>query len=95
MPVRLMKKPLLVLAVGFCLSLIILAGSLLFLRPPAECPTGYTQQQIHETGCIMGANIGMGPAFGILTSVCVAILTLILAGIMALLASRHPSQDGA
>jgi hypothetical protein len=73
------KLSLLVLTIGFGVSLIILVGSLLFLHAPPECPAVYTQQQVDDTGCIIGANIGMGPAFGIFISICVAVLTVLVA----------------
>ena len=76
------KLPLLVLILGLCLSLIILACSFLFLNTE-ECPTGYTEQQIQESGCIIGANIGLG--IGILTSMAVGILTVSTLLIMLLL----------
>ena len=77
------KRPFfLVLIVGLSLALAMLVGSFLFLDPP-ECPTGYTQQQIDETGCIIGANIGLG--LGLLASIATAALTVIIALILLVL----------
>lgn len=70
---RMRRLPLLVFIVGLCLSLVILACSFLFLNPE-ECPTGYTEQQMKESGCIIGANIGLG--LGIFASIAMGILTI-------------------
>lgn len=71
---RAKKASLIVFVVGTCLSLFVLLGALLFLNAD-QCPTGYTQQQIDETGCIIGANIGLGVA--ILLSVALETLTAV------------------
>jgi hypothetical protein len=87
------RLPLLILAGGSCLSLIILACSLFFLETPAQCPTAYTQQQIDETGCIIGANIGYGPALGVAVSIGLEILTVIVA-LAALLLGASKTHEG-
>lgn len=76
------KLPLLVFIIGSCLSLIILACSFLFLNAE-ECPTGYDERQIQQSGCIIGANIGLG--VGILASMATAILTVIVSFVLLLL----------
>lgn len=45
-----------------------------------QCPTSYTQEQIAESGCIVGANIGRGLAM--LSSVALAVVTVAAAMII-------------
>lgn len=37
----------------------ILAFGFIFLNP-GQCPADYTQEQIDSSGCMVGANIGLG-----------------------------------
>ncbi len=73
---RTKKVSFIIFIAGYCLSLIILLGGLVLLNAD-QCPLGYTQEQIDETGCIIGANIGLGLA--VLASVAVGIITTISA----------------
>lgn len=61
-----------------------------------QCPTGYTQEQIAESGCIVGANIGLGLVmlFGVTLEI-VTVAAAIIILIAPLLAKffrrrRHP-----
>lgn len=76
------KLPLLVFIIGSCVSLIILACSFLFLNAE-QCPTGYSGQQAQESGCIIGANIGLG--LGILASMALGALAVVTSIILLLL----------
>ncbi|MGB4758477.1 MAG: hypothetical protein WBP26_00290 [Candidatus Saccharimonadales bacterium] len=52
------KSALTIIVVGSIVSAVMAAGTWLFMNPP-QCPTPYNQQQINESGCVVGANIGL------------------------------------
>lgn len=45
-----------------------------------QCPTSYTQEQIAESGCIVGANIGLGLVmlFGVALEIVTVAATVII-----------------
>lgn len=57
--------------------------TILFLNQP-QCPADYTQQQIDQSNCVVGANIGYG--MGIFASIGMATITVVVTLIMALMA---------
>lgn len=52
------KLALKIFAVGTIVALVLAGAALLFMNPP-QCTQPYTQQQITESGCVVGANIGL------------------------------------
>ena len=78
---RTQKRFLIVLIAGYCLALIVLVGGLAILDAD-ECPARYTQEQMDATGCIIGANIGLG--FAALASIAVSVVTTLAAVIVLL-----------
>jgi hypothetical protein len=45
---------------------------------PGECPDHYTQAQVDETGCTIGANIGLGIVLLFIWPVLVVVFALIV-----------------
>ncbi len=74
-----------VLAIGTAIAVTMTGIALLFMNP-AECPTGYTQQQIDQSGCNVGDNIGLGPV--LLLALIVLVITLLWAADL-----RNSHQD--
>jgi len=54
-----MKRARRILISGVLAATALAATGLLFLNPE-ECPTGYTQEQVDASNCVIGANIGLG-----------------------------------
>jgi hypothetical protein len=58
-----MKKtkgsPLMILIYGTAAALVIFAFAF-FVMDREQCPPNYTQAQVDASGCIIGANIGLG-----------------------------------
>lgn len=52
------KSALKILTWGTLAALALAGGAWLFMNPP-QCPVPYNQQQINESGCVVGANIGL------------------------------------
>lgn len=61
----------------------LLVGLLVAIYPvfyhPEECPTGYTQQQIDSSNCIIGADIGSGLMF--ILGIAIAFISLYAIGL--------------
>lgn len=57
--------------------------AVLVLNPP-QCPESYTQEQIDASGCIIGANIGLG-----IVMMFVAPVFIVVVGLLALAGYRH------
>lgn len=52
------KSALKILTWGTLAALALAGGAWLFMNPP-QCPVPYNQQQINESGCVVGTNIGL------------------------------------
>jgi hypothetical protein len=65
-----------ILIVGTFVALSVLGLGFLFLNR-SQCPENYTQPQVDASGCIVGANIGLGMV--LLLSVAIQVVTLVLA----------------
>ncbi len=52
------KSALKIITWGSLVAVVLAGGAWLFMNPP-QCPVPYNQQQINESGCVVGANIGL------------------------------------
>lgn len=85
------KRPAVVFAIGMSLAVLMWLVTILFLNQP-QCPADYTQQQIDQSNCVVGANIGYG--MGIFASIGITVITVMVALVMALSESVKNKKTG-
>lgn len=84
-----MKRARRIVISGVLAATALAATGLLFLNPE-QCPTGYTQEQVDASNCVIGANIGLGL---ILMAAAAILLVSIVLAAAATLGSKRYSPD--
>jgi len=76
-----MKHARRILISGVLAATALAATGLLFLNPE-ECPTGYTQEQVDASNCVIGANIGLGLI--LMAAAAILLVSIVLAAALAI-----------
>lgn len=76
-----MKHARRILISGVLAATALAATGLLFLNPE-ECPTGYTQEQVDASNCVIGANIGL--ALILMAAAAILLVSIVLAAALAI-----------